>query len=108
MEIFSAAAFQRITFRLTFVLGKINELPPDAEGGDLAVQYIPIVTTIRKDCEKIDLRVSMRCVDDFIALAEGMTLSALTRSLRELDNTIRREMEVCMFFHMPQSQAKFY
>ena len=41
MEKFSAAAFQRITTGLTFLLGKIEELPSDAEGGDLAVQYIP-------------------------------------------------------------------
>jgi hypothetical protein len=108
MEKFSAAAFQRVTSGLTFILGKIDELPPAAEGGDLAVKYIPLIKTIRSDCEKIDLKVSMQCADDFINTADMMTLGDLTRALRELDNTIRREMETCMFFHMPSNQVKFY
>jgi hypothetical protein len=108
MEKFSAASFQQIVSGLTFMLGKIDELPPEAEGGDLAVVYLPIVKEIRKDCEKIDLRVSMACADDFILLADRMTLGELTRNLRELDNTIRREMQACMFFHMPFGQAKYY
>jgi hypothetical protein len=108
MEKFSAAAFQRITTGLTFLLGKIEELPPDAEGGDLAVKYIPAVTSVRTECEKLDLQVSLRCCDDFVSLAEGMTLGELTRALRELNNTIHREMQSYSFFHMPFAQAKYY
>lgn len=108
MERFSAAAFQQIVSGLTFILGKIDELPPDFAAGDLAVKYIPIVTEIRKNCEKIDLRVSIACATDFIGLADGMNVGELTRSLRELDNTIRREMQGCMFFHMPPDRVKFY
>ena len=74
MEKFSAATFQRVTSGLTLVLGKIDELPPPAEAGDLAVKYIPLIKTIRSDCEKIDLRVSMQCADDFIDTADMMTL----------------------------------
>lgn len=108
MEIFSAAVFQRITSGLTFLLGKIEELPPDAEGGDLAVKYIPAVRSVREECEKLDLQVSMRCCNDFISTADGMTLGELTRSLHELNNTIHREMQSYSFFYMPFAQSKYY
>jgi hypothetical protein len=108
MEIFSAAAFQRITSGLLYLLGKIEELPPDAEGGDLAAKYLPAVRAVRGECEKLDLQVSMRCCNDFISKADGMTLGELTRSLHELNNTIHREMQSYSFFHMPFTQAKYY
>ncbi|HTW60819.1 MAG TPA: hypothetical protein VMD55_03365 [Terracidiphilus sp.] len=108
MEKFSAATFQQIVSGLTFLLGKIEELPPDAEGGDLAVKYIPAVAAIRAECEKLALRISIICANDFISSAPTMTLGELTRSLRELDNTIRREMQACEFFYMPFKQTRFY
>jgi hypothetical protein len=108
MERFSAAAFQQIVSGLTFILGKIDELPPNFEAGDLAVKYIPLVERIREDCKKIGLKTSIACATDFIGLADGMSIGELTRSLRELDNTIRREMQGCLFFHMPYPQAGFY
>jgi len=108
MEKFSAAAFQQIVSGLTFILGRIDELPQEVEGGDLAVKYIPLVEQIRKDCERIDLKVSIACANDFISMADLMTLGDLTRSLRELDNTIRREMQSCVFFHMSSERVGYY
>ena len=108
MERFSAAAFQQIVSGLTFIFGKIEELPSDLEAGDLAVKYIPIVEKIREDCEKIGLKTSVACATDFIGLADLMNARDLTGSLRELDNTIRREMQGCVFFHMPSERVPFY
>ena len=108
MEKFSAAAFQQIVMGLVLFTGKIEEMPPDLDAGDLAVKYIPMVKSIRAECENIGLRTSMVCADDFIALADGMTVKALACALREFENTIRREMQTCMFFHMPFNQAEYY
>ena len=108
MERFSAAAFQQIVSGLTFILGKIEELPSDLEAGDLAVKYVPLVEKIREDCEKIGLKTSVACATDFIGLADLMNARDLTGSLRELDNTIRREMQGCVFFHMPSERVPFY
>ena len=108
MERFSAAAFQQMVSGLIFILGKLDELPPDIAAGNLAENYIPIVEHIREDCEKIGLKTSVFCAADFIGLAGGMNIGELTRSLRELENTIRREMQGCMFFHMPPERTPFY
>jgi hypothetical protein len=108
MERFAAASFQQIVSGLLHISGQLDRLPPDVEAGDLAVKYIPIVTAVREECQKIGLTTSIACATDFISLADGMTVKDLTRSLRELDNTIRREMQGCLFFHVPYPQAAFY
>jgi hypothetical protein len=108
MEKFSAAAFQQIVMGLALFTGQIEKMPPETHAGDLAVTYLPLVKSIRTECEKIGLRTSMVCADEFTALAEGMTVKALTSALREFENTIRREMASCFFFHMPSKQAEYY
>jgi hypothetical protein len=108
MEKFSAATFQQIGVGLTFLLESIDKLPPEAEGGDLAVKFIPMVSDVRRDCEKLDLRISVACADEFILLADMLTLGELTRRIKELESTIRREMQVCLFFHVPFRQAQYY
>ncbi|MES2391611.1 MAG: hypothetical protein V4555_08220 [Acidobacteriota bacterium] len=108
MERFSAAAFQQIVTGLVFLVQRIEDLPADLEAGDLASKYIPTVTMLRTECQKLGLRTSISCANDFITLSDGMTIRELTQTLRELDNTIRREMQAELFFHVPYFQAAYY
>ncbi len=108
MERFSAATFQHIASGLTLIIGPLEQLPQGTDASDLAIKYIPIVEWVKKDCEKIGLKTSVFCANDFISLADGMTIQQLTGALRELDNTIRREMQGILFFHMPSDRGAFY
>lgn len=108
MERFSAENFQHIASALT-AFGQVEKgIPLDIEAGELAVKLIPAMTSIRKDCESIGLRVSVACIDEYIANADVMNIGMMTGSLQALNDTIRREMQACVFFHMPMNQAAFY
>lgn len=98
MERFSAATFQEIVTGLIFLISDIEKMPEETEAGDLAVKFVPMVQSFRAECEKLGLKVSMASADEFIALADGMRVKELTRSLRQMESTIRNEMKSHKFF----------
>ena len=109
MERFSAATFQQIVTGLVAMRANIEEgLPPETDASGLAAKYIPTVELVRAECEKIGLKTSVICADEFIALASGMTVGDLVGSLKEIENTIRREMQGCLFLHMPFKGVAYY
>ena len=109
MERFAAAAFHDIGTNLGLLGCKLERLPHELDAVELGTVYRPLLEQIRALCAKIDLRCSVICVDDFLgALRYGMTVEQMRHALAELNNSIRREMQVCLFFHMPGEQAKFY
>lgn len=109
MQRFSAATFQQIVTGLIFLISQIENLNnmaggEDVEAGDLAVKFIPGVTEFRAECEKLGLRTSMAFADEFIALADGMTVKRLTQALRQLEAAIRNEMKGHLFFFVDEPQ----
>jgi hypothetical protein len=109
MERFSAAAFNDIGTDIGLLSSKLERLPRDLDAVELATAYRPLLALIRECCTKIDLRFSVACVDDFFAaLKHGMTVEQMRHAVAELNNSIRREMQVSLFFYMPWEQAKFY
>jgi len=109
MQRFSAATFQQIVTGLIFLISQIENLTTmaggeDVEAGDLAVKFIPGVTEFRAECEKLGLRTSMAFADEFIALADGMTVKQLTQALRQLEAAIRNEMKAHLFFFVDEPQ----
>jgi hypothetical protein len=92
-----------------FLISQIENLTDitggeDAEAGELAVKFIPGVTAFRAECETLGLRCSMAFADEFIALADGMTVKELTRSLRQLEAAVRNEMKGHLFFFVDEPQ----
>jgi hypothetical protein len=108
MERFSAATFMQLVNGLSYLADKIENLPPDMDAGELAVKYIPIVQSACEACAKIGLATSLAAGGYFVALADTMSAGDLGRSLKELENTIRFEMQGCHFFHMDGKAAPFY
>jgi len=109
MQRFSAANFQQIVTGLVFLVSQIENLNhmsggEDVDAGELAVKFIPNVTAFRAECEPLGLRCSMSFADEFIALAEGMTVSQLTQSLRQLEAVVRNEMKGHLFFFVDDPQ----
>jgi len=108
MEKFSAATFMHLVNGLAFLVDKIENFPPDHDVGGLAVRYIPIVETVYEACGKIGLTVSMTTARHFVVMADTMNAGDLARSLKELENTIRHEMQGCHFFHLDGRLVPFY
>lgn len=111
MEKFSAAAFMFISRSLADLRIALAKLQPDqmlwrhGDGGGVDA----LVSAIGERCEELSLRTSQRCVADVLRdIERGATASALSTTLVELDNTIRREMSTNLFFHMPWEQANSY
>lgn len=114
MEKFSAGAF----YQIGEFLGKMEELLSDNTGTsedrlgsingrrNLEVE----IAGIFDSCEAVDLKVSCICSDEFLARMEqeDFTIGEARRLFEQLGNTIRREMQTVLFFHVPSSQAKFY
>jgi hypothetical protein len=61
-------------------------------------------------CRTLDLKVSVACANEFLEKIEGedFTTGGTQRLFQELSNTIRREMQTVLFFHVPSAQAEFY
>jgi hypothetical protein len=72
--------------------------------------YQKIVNEILDSCEALGLRTSVICAQEFLYDLEHkeLTVELLRGSLKELGNSIRREMQAEVFFHLPASRAKFY
>jgi hypothetical protein len=110
MEQFSAAAFMYVSRCLSDLRVTFSKLPPGSpltRGSDDG-RY-QLVTAIHDLCDEIGLRTSVLCTEDILNdLGRGTTVGKMTRSLTELDNTIRREMSTHWFFHLEESRAAFY
>jgi hypothetical protein len=109
MQRFSAATFQQLVTGFVFLISQIENLTnisggEDVEAGELAVKFIPGVTAFRAECETLGLCCSMAFADEFIALADGMTVKELTRSLRQLEAVVRNEMKGHLFFFVDEPQ----
>jgi hypothetical protein len=73
MERFSASTFQQIVTGLIFLISQIENLNKMAGGEDvdaagLSVKFVPMVAEFRQECEKLELRTSMACAEEFISL----------------------------------------
>jgi hypothetical protein len=108
MERFSAATFMQLVNGLSYLADKIENLPPEMDASELAVKYIPIVQSVCEGCAKIGLTTSQAAGGYFVSLADTMSAGELSRSLKELENTIRFEMQGCHFFHMDGKLVPFY
>jgi hypothetical protein len=111
MEQFSAGAFYRIGISLSDLDAAMEKYPRDSAVGNngLGEHFRPMLEAIHAQCVKIDLEVSVGCAQELLEmLRRPLTAGQLQDGLRELENTIRREMEVCSFFYMPSRQTEFY
>ena len=112
MEQFSADAFYRIGISLSELDSAVEKYPRDSNvgGSGLADAFRQMLDAIHIQCLKIDLKVSLGCADELLdmLLRHPFTIRELQDGLRELRNTIRREMEVCFFFYMPSRQTELY
>jgi len=82
---------------------RVNEIN---QRGDLQIRIARIMDL----CETLDLKVSVTCADEFLERIdeEDFTTGNAHGLFKELSNTIRREMQTVLFFHLPSSQAEFY
>jgi hypothetical protein len=65
---------------------------------------------IRMYCVKLDLKVATACIDDALLdlKSEIFLPERLDRIYIELDNSIRRDMQTTLFFHVPFDLREFY
>jgi hypothetical protein len=65
---------------------------------------------IRMYCVKLDLKVAVACVDDALLdlKSELFLPERLDRIYIDLDNSIRRDMQAALFFHVPFNLRDFY
>jgi hypothetical protein len=112
MEQFSAEEF----YAIGEDLGRMAEL---FSGGDERSLVSEInqrgdlqfrIERILDSCETLDLKVSVACANEFLEKIEDedFTTGGTQRLFQELSNTIRREMQTVLFFHVPSAQAEFY
>ncbi|MFZ0747672.1 MAG: hypothetical protein WAM85_24925 [Terracidiphilus sp.] len=112
MEKFSADEFYDIGNYLgkmseLFDLGEANErLTEQNQSGELQFQ----IEGILESCEEIGLRVSANCARELLTEIQMKvaTVGSAHRLFEVLGDTIRREMQTVLFFHLPSSQVEFY
>ncbi|MGD1106619.1 MAG: hypothetical protein ABR865_06205 [Terracidiphilus sp.] len=65
---------------------------------------------IRMYCVKLDLKVAIACIDDALLdlKSELFLPERLDRIYTDLDNSIRRDMQAVLFFHVPFNLREFY
>jgi hypothetical protein len=65
---------------------------------------------IRMYCVKLDLKVAIACIDEalFDLKSEFFLPERLDRIYTDLDNSIRRDMQSALFFHVPFNLREFY
>lgn len=65
---------------------------------------------IRMYCVKLDLKVGVACIDDALLdlKSELFLPERLDRIYADLDNSIRRDMQTALFFHVPFNLREFY
>jgi hypothetical protein len=69
-----------------------------------------ILNRMRTLCEKVGLRVSMKCVDHMMAqaLREESKLGVLVEAVSQVERTIKWEMEDKLFMYIPPERAERY
>ncbi|MEI9968326.1 MAG: hypothetical protein WDM87_06765 [Terracidiphilus sp.] len=65
---------------------------------------------IRMYCVKLDLKVAVACIDEALLdlKSELFLPERLDRIYTDLDNSIRRDMQAALFFHVPFNLREFY
>ena len=65
---------------------------------------------IRLELERLDLKMAVACIDDALLdlKMNFITLEQLDRIYGELDNSIRRDMQTTLFFHVDFKRREFY
>jgi hypothetical protein len=66
--------------------------------------------TIRKQCEQLDLKVALSCIEEglYDLRQELVKPETVGKIYDDLSETIRREMHSVNFFYMPSKQTRFY
>ncbi|MGD1108461.1 MAG: hypothetical protein ABR865_15580 [Terracidiphilus sp.] len=112
MEKFSAAQFYEFGTRIGAGRRQFEAMDKERNESVTTWRKSPgckLLRTVKKQCESIDLKVSAMCIGEFFQKLRG-TVSAkqLLQVLSETENSIRREMSVVNFYHMPSKESDFY
>jgi hypothetical protein len=70
-----------------------------------------VLESLRSECANIGLDFSVTCINELIdelPMRAGLTVRYFRERCAEVANTIRREMQVCLFFRVDYLNAKFY
>ncbi len=113
MEKFSADAFLTIAKYLADVRARLEKFgPPDSAVTRMTKDSggYSTLTAVRSLCERVGLRVSMKCVDHMIeqSLKEEPTVGVLVEAVSQVERTIRWEMEDKLFMFIPPERAERY
>jgi hypothetical protein len=118
MQRFSIGPLYAIAALLTQMTTALAEYKRQA-GKQKAVAFLPVglkpvirknLRQIRVECERLDLRASVGCIDDTLLdlKLEFLPAERWEQIYTELDNSIRRDMQTTLFFHVPFNQREFY
>jgi hypothetical protein len=113
MEQFSAVGFYDIAARLYYLQAALGEANANEMHGTQPFKpqgsaFIAL-TNIRKECSKIGLKASIKCVDNVLEFgSEGTTTGNIRQGLNELARLIRWEMEEHLFLFIAPSRAGRY
>src|SRR5258706_202606 len=113
MEKFSVDAFLTIAKYLADVRARLEKMgPPDSTVASMKKGSggYSTLTSVRILCEKIGLRVSMKCVDHMIeqAAKKEPTVGVLVEAVTQVERTIKWEMEDKLFMYIPPERAERY
>jgi hypothetical protein len=118
MERFSIGPLYAIAVLLTQMQTAMAEYKRQADKQN-AVAFLPAgikpvirksLRQIRSECERLDLRATVGCVDDALLelKLEFLPPERLERIYTELGNSIRRDMGTLLLFHVPSNKRDFY
>ncbi len=113
MEKFSADAFLTIAKYLADVRARLEKAgPPDSTVTPMTQDSggYNTMTAVRALCEKVGLRVSMKCVDYMleIGVKKEPKVGVLVEAVSQIERTIRWEMEDKLFMYIPSARAERY
>jgi hypothetical protein len=110
MEKFSADEFFKIGKLLGMVAGEHSreDAPKELDARGQKT-YTNFLTSIRADCQTIQLRLSVKLIDHLInRVSQGIGYQELGREVEVLQDRITDEMEEYLFMFIPAERAVFY
>lgn len=89
----------------TDALGAPYDLDAD-QHNDLASH----LEVIREYCNDLNLHIAAQCVEEFYETLDSDEFSIKFARVfsKEIGNTVRRELQTVLFFHVPSSRVEFY
>ncbi len=113
MEKFSADAFLTIAKYLADLRHRLEQAGPFDSTVTPLAKGSPgynTLTAIRNLCQEIGLRVSTKCVDHMIdqSAKEEPQIGTVIEAVRQLERTIKWEMEDKLFMYIPPERAERY